>query len=60
MAIKIIEEPTIHLTRAEHDRLHREWEASQSMTAMPVDFETYVRQRQRSHAQLGVKEQPHD
>ena len=46
MSIKIIDnEPDIYLTKIEHERLWHEWETSQTMTAMPVDFETFVRQR---------------
>lgn len=49
MSIKIIEEPEITLTRDEHDRLQREWQASQSMTTSPQTFEQYVRS-QKSRA----------
>lgn len=44
MSIRIIEdEPEIVLTRSEHARLQREWQASQQMTVMPQDFETWLR-----------------
>lgn len=45
MTIKIITPPDVYLTPEEHACLFREWEASQTMTAIPVDFETFVRQR---------------
>lgn len=43
MAIKIIEEPDIHLTRAEHDRFHRMWVESSRYTTAPQAFEDFVR-----------------
>lgn len=62
MAIKIIEDSNedVYLTREEHTRLYREWEASQSMTAAPVDFETFVfRQRlRRAYLTRAVSEDP--
>lgn len=52
MAIRIIDDqPDIHLTRAEYDRLLREWQASQAMTAMPQEFEAWIRARHASRAQ---------
>ena len=42
MAIKIIEEPAVHLTREEYERLHAEWERCMMFHAMPVSFETWV------------------
>lgn len=47
MVIKIIKEhpEVIHLTRREHDRLKREWEASNRYTTDPKSFEDFVRDR---------------
>ena len=45
MAIKIIEEPDIYLTQAEHGRLSREYQQAISFHANPPSFETWVRAR---------------
>lgn len=56
MAIRIIEDQRdIHLTRSQYDRLHREWQASQAMTAMPQDFETWIRGRNSSANQPAIE-----
>ena len=46
MAIRIINEPDIVLTRSEYERLYREWESHQQYTAAPTSFETWLRSRQ--------------
>lgn len=42
MTIRIIDEPEITMTRAEYERLHREWCASNGMTVAPTSFEAFV------------------
>lgn len=50
MAIKIIEEPDIYLTRHEHDRLYRMWVECSKYTTAPQAFEDFVRsQKARGH-----------
>jgi hypothetical protein len=46
MAIKIIDEPDVYLTRAEYERLHREWEQCMMMHAAPVSFEVWVARKE--------------
>ena len=49
MAIKIINEPDIHLTSAELDRLLHEYQQSMRYYAgPPISFENWVRRR-KSH-----------
>lgn len=43
MAIRIDDEPEIVLTRAEYERLHREYQSTQTHTTAPVSFETWLR-----------------
>jgi hypothetical protein len=43
MAIKIIDEPDIHLTPSEVNRLSKEWEKVCSMNVRPPTFEEFVR-----------------
>jgi hypothetical protein len=50
MAIKIIDEPDIYLTRDEHERLYRMWERCNRHTTEPQSFESFVRsQKARGH-----------
>jgi hypothetical protein len=42
MAIKIVEEPDVHLTREEYERLHAEWERCMMFNAAPVSFNAWV------------------
>lgn len=43
MAIKIMEEPDIHLSRDEHDRLRQEYERRCQFMVDPPSFEKWVR-----------------
>jgi hypothetical protein len=45
MAIKIIDEPDIHLTAGEHARLQREWQKACAYTVNPPTFEDFVRRK---------------
>lgn len=45
MTIRLIKEPDIHLTQAEHERLSRQWQAEQQYTTAPQSFETWLRRR---------------
>lgn len=45
MAIKIVEEPDIQLTRDEYERLHQEWEMAMRYTTEQRSFESFVRHR---------------
>jgi hypothetical protein len=47
MPIKIIDEPTVHLTSAEYYRLHDEWERCMMFHAAPVPFEVWVARKKR-------------
>lgn len=52
MSIKIIEEPTIHLTRSECDRLLQEYrQAFLFYSGVPPSFEEWVRGRKESAAE---------
>jgi hypothetical protein len=42
MAIKIIDEPDILLTREQYEGWRRQWEAAMSMNACPVSFEVWL------------------
>lgn len=47
MAIKVIEEPDVHISRSEMEYLMPEYRNSQRFTTQPVSFETWLRQHQR-------------
>lgn len=54
MAIRIIDEPEIVLTRAEYERLRRGWAATQTMTVAPSSFECWLAQRMANEHQAKV------
>lgn len=57
MTIHIIREPDIHLTQADYDRLHREWQSCQQYTTAPCSFEAYVRAHRHKEQQDLTDEQ---
>lgn len=49
MAIKIIDDEDVFVTREEMERLSPDWEAAQQYTTRPVSFETWLKRHKNSN-----------